>query len=148
MARYRNEDNVLAMFNRFYHMCETREQRTLVLDMKQAFLDIYPADVVPKSEVETLKHEIERIIDEGEYWQGKFLNARSTVAREIFAEIDEALQYEIDIEDTRGRNAWAQGDVSGFQTHEYAEDKLDTIKIALSLFKKKYTEGAQDENNT
>ena len=73
---------------------------------------------------------------------------KSEVAREIFAEIDEALQYEIDIEDTRGRNAWAQGDVSGFQTHEYAEDKLDTIKIALSLFKKKYTEGAQDENNT
>ena len=50
--------------------------------------DFMPKDVVPKSEVEALKHEIERIIDEGEYWQGKFLVARSTVAREIFEEIE------------------------------------------------------------
>lgn len=49
MARYRNEDSVLAMFNRFFHLCETKEQKTLVLDMKQAFLEIIPSDATPKS---------------------------------------------------------------------------------------------------
>ena len=66
---------------------------------------------------------------------------KSEVAREIFAEIEEALQYEIDLEDKNGRNAWGEGDTIGFHIHEYAEDKLDTLKIALSLLKKKYTEG-------
>ncbi|MBR3963863.1 MAG: hypothetical protein IKJ80_00460 [Clostridia bacterium] len=60
---------------------------------------------------------------------------------EIFAEIEEGLKYELDLEDKYGRNAWGEGDVSGFQTHEYTEDKLDTFLIALSLLKKKYTEG-------
>ena len=50
MAQHKNEDNILMMFNRFYHMCKTKEQRTLVLDMKYAFLEIPAADVVPKSE--------------------------------------------------------------------------------------------------
>lgn len=49
MARYRNEDSVLAMFNRFFHLCETKEQKTLVLDMKQAFLEIIPSDATTKS---------------------------------------------------------------------------------------------------
>jgi hypothetical protein len=49
MVRYRNEDSVLAMFNRFFHLCETKEQKTLVLDMKQAFLEIIPSDATPKS---------------------------------------------------------------------------------------------------
>ncbi len=70
---------------------------------------------------------------------------RAEVAREIFEEIEEGLKYEIDLEDKRGRNAWAQGDVSGFQTHDYAEDKLDTLLTALSLLKKKYT-GGEDTN--
>lgn len=59
---------------------------------------------------------------------------------EIFGEIEEGLKYEIDLEDKYGRNAWGEGDVSGFQTHEYTEDKLDTLLIALSLLKKKYSE--------
>ena len=50
--------------------------------------DFMPKDVVPKSEVEALKHQLEMIIDEGEYWQGKYLNARLEVAREIFEEIE------------------------------------------------------------
>lgn len=66
---------------------------------------------------------------------------KSEVAREIFAEIEEGLQYEIDLEDKNGRNAWGEGDTIGFHIHDYAEDKLDTLKIALSLLKKKYTEG-------
>ena len=65
---------------------------------------------------------------------------KSEVAREIFEEIEEALQYEIDLEDKHGRNAWGQGDVRTFQTHQYTEDKLETILVSLSLFKKKYTE--------
>lgn len=50
--------------------------------------NIPTADVVPKSEVETLRQDIERIIDEGEYWQGKYLVAKQEVARELFEEID------------------------------------------------------------
>ena len=66
---------------------------------------------------------------------------KSEVARDIFAEIEEALQYEKDLEDKNGRNAWGNGDTVGFHIHNYAEDKLDTLLIALSLLKKKYTEG-------
>ena len=47
MPRYRNEDNVCMMFKRFYHMCETEEQKTLVLGMEQAFLEIPPAEGAP-----------------------------------------------------------------------------------------------------
>ena len=65
---------------------------------------------------------------------------KSEVAREIFAEIEEALQYEKDLEDKNGRDAWDKGDTVGFHIHDYAEDKLETILVALSLFKKKYTE--------
>lgn len=54
MQRYRNEDNVCLMFQRFFHMCETKEQQALVLDMEQAFLKIPLADVVHKSEYERL----------------------------------------------------------------------------------------------
>lgn len=69
-----------------------------------------------------------------------FADAKTDVAREIFEEIIEGLQYEIDLEDKYGRNAWGQGDISDFQTHQYVEDKLDTLITALSLLKKKYTE--------
>lgn len=65
---------------------------------------------------------------------------KAEVAREIIDELLEGLQYEIDLEDKHGRSAWAIGDVAGFQIHEYAEDKLETLHVALSLFKKKYTE--------
>ena len=43
---YINQENACMMFNRFYGMCETEEQKTLVLDMKQAFLEIRPSDAV------------------------------------------------------------------------------------------------------
>ena len=70
MARYRDEDSVLAMFNRFFHLCETKEQKTLVLDMKQAFLEIIPSDATPKSEWisvdERLPKETERVLVYGE----------------------------------------------------------------------------------
>lgn len=65
---------------------------------------------------------------------------QSEVVVEIIGEILEGLQSEIDIEDKYGRNAWAQGDISDFQTHEYTEDKLETLIISLSLLKKKNTE--------
>ena len=65
---------------------------------------------------------------------------KSELARKIFAEIEEALQYEKDLEDKNGRDAWDKGDTVGFHIHDYAEDKLETILVALSLFKKKYTE--------
>lgn len=50
------------------------------------------------------------------------------------------MQTATDIEDKNGRNAWGEGDVASFQTHQYAEEKLDEIKSSISLLKEKYTE--------
>ena len=113
-------------------------------DLVDVFAEIPTADVVPKSEVEELYKEIDRlsqvVLYHDSFKADEIRDAKAEVAREIFEEILEGLQYEIDAEDKHGRNAWAQGDVSGFQTHEYAEDKLETLQLALSLLKKKYTE--------
>ncbi len=65
---------------------------------------------------------------------------KSEVACEIIDEILEGLQYEIDTEDKRGRSAWDEGDTVGHHIHQYAEEKLDTLKTVLSIYKKKYTE--------
>lgn len=77
-------------------------------------------------------------------YENGYAKGKADAVREIFEEIIEGLQYEIDLEDKYGRNAWGQGDISGFQTHQYAEDKLDTLITALSLLKKKYTEARHD----
>lgn len=113
-------------------------------DLVDVFADIPTADVVPKSEVEALKEKLDATIAGQETLQKALVNAKGEVARKIFEGIDEALQYAIDLEDKYGRYAWEQSDMSGFHIHEYAEDKLETIKIALSLFKKQYTEGQND----
>ena len=60
------------------------------------------------------------------------------VAREIIDDILEALQGEIDAEDKLETTAWNESDTVGYHIHQYAEDKLDTLKIAFSLYKKKY----------
>lgn len=70
-------------YERYSTQYQERESMLSIIKAKPT------ADVVPKSEVERLKHQLEIIADEGEYWQGKFLVARSTVAREIFEEICE-----------------------------------------------------------
>lgn len=80
MARYGDLDALAVKW-----MLASPEQKKIF----RQIIDKHPtADVVPKSEVEALKHQLEMIIDEGEYWEGKFLVARSTVAREIFEDID------------------------------------------------------------
>ena len=112
---------------------------------QMGWLDRLEADVVPKSEVEELK--ADKIIAERHEKDARALhkeaciqlqNARQEVAKQIFEELIEALQGEIDAEDKQSRNAWEQSDIEGYHIHEYAEDKLDTFKIALSLYKKKY----------
>ncbi len=72
---------------------------------------------------------------------------KSEVAEKIIDDILEAVQGEIDTEDNLGRNAWNEGDTVEYHIHQYAEDKLDTFKIALSLYKKKYTEDQKREND-
>lgn len=64
---------------------------------------------------------------------------KAEAAREIIDDILEALQGESDLENTRGREDWEKGDTEGYHIHQYAEDKLDALVIALSLYKKKYT---------
>ena len=65
----------------------------------------------------------------------------SKVALEIIDEILEGLQGEKDQEETLYNNAFEECDVEGVKIHQYAEEKLDTLIIALSIYKKKYTEG-------
>ena len=92
MTRYIDADKVEEIMRK-YRCSDCTNEKSLdcpLCQLHRPFDEIGKiptADVVPKSEVEALKHEIERIIDEGEYWQGKFLNARSTVASEVFEEI-------------------------------------------------------------
>lgn len=99
MARYRNEDNVCMMFDRFFNMCQTKEQKTLVLDMKQAFLEIKTADVVPRSEVcgftaeelaqkcESLSIELEAMRTSANSYKMHYENAKQEVEK-IFEEIE------------------------------------------------------------
>ena len=46
--RLRAEENVCMMFNRFLSLCraEQEEHKTLILNMKQAFLEIAPVDAM------------------------------------------------------------------------------------------------------
>ena len=44
--RLRAEENVCMMFNRFFHLAQQLEHKSLILDMKQAFLETIPADAV------------------------------------------------------------------------------------------------------
>lgn len=105
-------------------------------------IDGYIYKAVVKCGVSVDKDELIKALqyDRDQYNKG-YADAKAEVAREIFEEIIEGLQYEVDLEDKYGRNAWGQGDISGFQTHQYTEDKLDTLITALSLMKTKYTEG-------
>lgn len=65
---------------------------------------------------------------------------KSEVAREIIDELLEALQGEVDAEEKLDSSAWDESDMIGHYMHQYAVEKLETLVIALSLYKKKYTE--------
>lgn len=65
---------------------------------------------------------------------------KSETASEIIDEIIDALQGEKDQEEKLGSNAWGESDTVGWHIHQYAEEKLDTLIIALSLYKREYTQ--------
>ena len=44
--RFVPQENACMMFNRFLKMAETEEQKTLIMDMKQAFLELPTLEVV------------------------------------------------------------------------------------------------------
>ena len=81
MARYIDADNACMMFNRFFRMCQTKEQKTLVLNMKQAFLEIAPADVVPRERFDRVFGNLKAVLEERS-------EDKAEVAREIFEEIE------------------------------------------------------------
>jgi hypothetical protein len=94
------------------------------------------ADVAPKSEVDwnSIPVDVCEALK-----QRAVEKAKTEVAREIIAELLDGLQYEIDMEDKQGRSAWENGDTTAYQIHQYAEEKLETFSLALSIFAKKYT---------
>ena len=85
-------------------------------------------DVVPRAEVE-------RMVDEGEYWQGKYLAAKSEVAREIFAEIEAALHSAIEVNNAteHSENATTNKLVCTSKENAYL-----TTLCFLNQLKKKY----------
>lgn len=129
MAQYKNEDNVLMMFNRFYHMCKTKEQRTLVLDMKYAFLEIPAADVVPKSECKKCGEKAAKTIVD---LQEKLAKAKSEVARAIFEEIEKIL--------SKSRERYSVG---GYHYDHYKRD--NAFVEAFAELKKKHLERCSED---
>lgn len=65
---------------------------------------------------------------------------QSETASEIIDEIIDALQGEKDAEEKLVSNAWDASDTVGYHIHQYAEEKLDTLIIALSIYKREYTQ--------
>jgi hypothetical protein len=65
---------------------------------------------------------------------------------EIVDGISEALQEELNLEDSRGRECYEKGDMEGYHIHQYAEEKLETLVIALSLYKVQYMKGETNGN--
>ena len=61
--------------------------------LRQAIKAVPTADVVPKSEVERLQEMLDATIAGQETLQKSLVNAKAEVAREIFAEIEEILEY-------------------------------------------------------
>ena len=45
-TKYVNREKAIEMFNRYFHNLQGSEAKTLVCDMKQAFLELPTADVV------------------------------------------------------------------------------------------------------
>jgi hypothetical protein len=50
------QSNALMMFNRFLQMANTDEQKTLILDMKQAFLELPTMEIVQCEKCKSREH--------------------------------------------------------------------------------------------
>lgn len=105
--------------------------------------DFMPKDVVPKSEVEALKHQLEMIIDEGEYWEGKFSVAQSTIEK-IFEEMEKSVASKLPMQ---VRPAGNYDDfIDGFRDGK--TDALIEVLVLIAQLKKKYIESEIPLTNT
>ena len=155
MARYINEDEFIAWVREHWCLdcqndCGLRCRACWIDDAIDIVEEAPAADVAPRSEVERLERlraELSKEVadlqdalkcekETNAHLCGEYLSAKTEVAREIFNEILDGLQYEIDIEDKQGRAAWENGDTTAHQIHQYAEEKLETISLAISVFAK------------
>ena len=50
------QENACMMFNRFLQMAETDEQKTLIFDMKQAFLELPAMEIIHCEDCEFCRH--------------------------------------------------------------------------------------------
>ena len=50
------QENACMMFNRFLQMAETKEVKTLIMDMKQAFLELPTLEIVQCEDCEFREH--------------------------------------------------------------------------------------------
>lgn len=110
MARYIYDDEALQIIDS-YAKTVTKDGKVVVDAIRDIVAVIAPAaDVVPRSEVESL---LEDII--------------------------ERLAAEQTKEGQKADSAWESQDTLSYEVFGYAEDKLETIVLALTLLKNKYT---------
>ena len=116
-----------------FELCEALEQANGLMKVPPIHCGFYKttADVVPKSEVDLYKRQVDELEDELASSYDKLENARSDVAKEIFEEIDEILHY--------------HGITIGlvFDEANGADVAIGRIEKMISELKKKYTEGGE-----
>ena len=132
MARYIDADKLIEFVKEH---TPTINGETTMECVQRAIRNAPTADVVPKSEVEALKHQLEMIIDEGEYWEGKFSVAQSAIEN-IFEEMKKSVASKLPMQ---VRPAGNYDDFTdGFRDGK--TDALIEVLVLIAKLKKKYTE--------
>ena len=113
-----------------------------LLTAKKNIRNIHAADVVPKSEVEALHAEIDRLQKHNteyarKHYDDGYNTAKSEVAREIFEEVDKIFQNEIKQYDDLYHET---SDPRFKQEYICANNALEWASTKTIELKKKYTE--------
>lgn len=135
-----------------YFIAIDKETGKKVFIATKEYVDKAPAaDVVPRAEVERLQAELDdkqfrcdscdRIMLTGSEHRACVKQAKSEVAREIFAQIEEIISKEMKKCETVRLAMTEQNDRSYF---EGGENSLRQASYWISELKKKYTEGKHD----
>ena len=126
MARYIDADKLCEALKSMASVQHPDKQNT-ILGVVSSIENFPTADVVPKSEVDLYRKQVDELEDELASTYDKLENAKANVAREIFEEI------------------WVSIAIHAFtsKSEDYANGAYDTIEWVdskIAELKKKYTE--------